>query len=171
MTHRDEHRAPTSGDDEAALRALFDRTAAPVSDPAARRLEAVARGIPADAARRRGPFLGWLTAGAALAATAILALFLWHGETPTPADPEPPALALSQEDVRRDLGADTGLPTGALAEEEFEGWEQEGFDPFPEDEAPSLLSSVSLANGLGDPAEVELWVQAADEILAETDGI
>jgi hypothetical protein len=170
MTHHDEHRAPTPGD-EAALRALFDRTAAPVSDDAARRLEAVARGIPADTARRRGPLLGWLTAGAALAATAVLGLLLWHGETPTPSAPDAPALALSPEDVRRDLGADTGLPTGALAEEQFEGWEQEGFDPFPEDEAPSLLSSVSLASGLGDPAEVELWVQAADEILAETDGI
>lgn len=168
MTHHDERREPTPAD-EAALQALFDSTAAPLSDDAARRLEAVARGIVADRSRQRSPLLWWLAAATGLAAAAVLALLLGPGGPSVPAEPGAPTLAMTQ-DVLGDLGTDAAPSVATLAEEQFEGWEQ-GYGPFDEDEAPSLVGSVSLAGGPDNPDEVELWVQAADEILAEVDEI
>ncbi len=154
---------------EALLQELFDDTAAPLSDHAARRLEAIARGIPSEAGRRRSPLFGWLGAATAVAAAVVLALIVWTDGGQPPAGPGEQAVALSQ-DVHEDLAADAPTPVTSLSDEQAEGWEH-GYGPFADDEAPSLVGSVSLAHGLEDPAELELWVQAADEILAETDEI
>ncbi len=168
MTRSDDPRDPTRS--EEPLQALFDDTAAPLSTDAARRLEAVARGIPQDAVRRRGPLFGWLAAATAVAGIALVSVIIWGDGGPPPTRPNAPVIAMS-EDVRADLAPDAPAPIATLAEEQSEAWEQ-GYGPFADDdEAPSLVGSVSLAHGLEDPAELELWVQAADEILAETDEI
>jgi len=167
MKHVDEPRDPTRS--EESLRDLFEVTAAPISDHAARRLEAVARGIPGDAAGHRGPMLGWLAAATALAAAAVVAVMFWSGEGPKNPDPGAPAIA-SSRDVHGDTATEAPTQIATLSEEQDEGWEL-ALDPFADDEAPSLVGSVSLAGGLGDSAEMDLWVQAADEILAEVDGI
>ena len=153
--------------EEEVLRELFNRTAAPLSDHAALRLEAAARRIPAEASPRH-PLLRWWLAAVASTATAAAALLLWSTWELPPPTPEAPAVALSGE---RDASADAGIPEATLAVEQDEGWEL-SLNPFgDEDETPSLVGSVTLAHGLGDPAQVDLWVQAADEILTETGGI
>ncbi len=167
MTRINEPRDSTP--EEEVLRDLFGRTATPLSDQTARRIEAVARGIPWDTAAHRGPLLGWLAAATALATAAVVTAMFWPPGDPTNGDSGAPAIALSQ-DIHVDAAADTPAQIATPFEEQSEAWESD-LDPFADEEAPSLVGSVSLAHGLGDPTEVDLWVQAADEILAEVDGI
>jgi len=167
MRNRDEQRTPFGYEDD--LRDLFDRTAASMPESAARRMEASARGIPGAADARRRSLVGWLAPAAALAAAAVLAVVLWPGELPRTSTSGAPAVALTS-DVRSDAGTDAGTRISTLSDEQATGWEA-SLDPFGEDEAPSLVGSVSLAHGLGDQAELELWVQAADEILDEQNEI
>lgn len=163
MTRNDEPRDHVPEED--LLRDLFARTAAPLSDHAARRLEAAARNIPANGQPHR-PLVGWLASAAALAAVAIIAVSLWPPETPEHPESGGPTVAAGV-DVHTGTTADTASQVTGL---QLEGWEA-SFNPFAEDEAPSLIGSMSLAHGTGDPAELDLWVQAASEILAETGGI
>ena len=165
----DNHEPRDTTRDEEVLQDLFGRTAAPLSDLAARRMEAAARGIPGDAAAHRGPLLGWLAASATLAAALIIAVTFWSGgESGTPSTGGP-VVAMSQ-DITRDTAPDTLTMIPALSDEQNEGWAS-SLDPFGDDEAPSLVGSLTLAYGFDDPAEMDLWVQAADEILSEVDGI
>jgi hypothetical protein len=165
MTERNDRRGMPP--EEEALQALFDRSAAHLSDDAARRLDATARSIPGDTARGHHPWLVWLTAGIAVAA-ALIAFIAWPGGGPISTDPSGQPLAHAP-DAHAEVLGEIVAPIVAVAEELGEDWGAVGF--FMEDEAPSLVGSVSLAHGLGDDAELELWVQAADEILAEVDEI
>ena len=154
---------------EEALRDLFHRTATELPDPVARRLEAAARSIPAAAPARGGLILGWFGAAAALAAAAIIAVVLWPGEVPTRTDGVP-FLAHLNADVRIDTAPDTGGAISSLSLEQSEDWALT-LDPFGDDELPDLMGSLGAAPGMEDLAALELWVQAADEILAEVDEI
>ena len=165
MTRSDEPRDHVPEED--VLRDLFARTAAPLSDHAARRLEAAARSIPANRAHR--PLFGWLASAAALAAVVLIAVSLWPPETPQPSEGGGPAVALGV-DVRSDLRPDIPDRVATLSEEQSEGWEA-SLDPFGEIEGPSFVGSIGLAHGVGDPSELDLWVQAADAILMEVDEI
>ncbi|MBM4370306.1 MAG: hypothetical protein FJ098_01545 [Deltaproteobacteria bacterium] len=161
---------PTDRDDGARvdpdLQELFDRSAAPLSAAATRRMEAAARRIPGEAAAARRPLLPWLT-GAVLAGTAALLLLVLWSAPPRSGNGAPDALASRIPDAveARDRAADAGgAPAAALQE-----WEA-SLDPFGSDEAPDLVGSLAQVPGPGDPS-LELWVQAADELLSEHDGI
>ncbi len=154
---------------EEALRDLFQQTATELPDPAARRLEAVAREAPAAAPARGGLVLAWLGAATALAAAAIVVVALWPGDVPTRTDGVP-FLAHLSADVRSGAAPDTDGAIASLSMEQSEAWELT-LDPFGDDETPDLMGSLGAAPDMEDLAALEIWVQAADEILAEMDEI
>jgi len=154
---------------EEALQDMFRRTATELPDPAARRLEAAARRIPAAAPARGGLVLAWLGAATALAAATLIAVVLWRGDVPIRTD-RVPSFAHLSGDVRLDAAPDTGGTITSLSLEQSEAWAAT-LDPFGDDEIPDLMGSLGAAPGMEDLAELELWVQAADEILAEVDEI